>query len=178
MTLRTYDRAGQVPKDRVYENFRNPGWRQNHKSAQQRRDGNNPNHLKAIRKLTCSVCEERRPHTVIDPHHLKMGVAAAERSFGRRSTDQRCVPLCRVHHNAAETFGQRGCEHEFWHQWSYDAEGLAERLWRESPNIPRMEATVKEFKLRSIREQAEILRWRRKGLTPREAQEQIKIGLL
>lgn len=156
------------------------GTRTPRKTFKQRRPGNDPAHLTAIRKLSCSVCPETR---YIDAHHLKHAAAAAYRSFGKRAPDMMSCPVCRYHHDEIEKLGSRR-EHEFWDDRCLDAHALAARLWRESPNVERMARTVAEFKQTAIRMQSAFLRQQaqvnalmRHGLTKAEAEEQYAAGL-
>ena len=158
-----------------------PAWeRKPRKTFKQRREGNDPAHIAAIRKLACAVCPETRH---IDPHHLKFKQPPRQRSCGMRATDISAVPLCRFHHDEVERLGSRR-EHEFWEERCYDAHALAARLVRASPKLERMAITVAEFKQTAIRMQSAFLRQQaqvgalmRHGLTRAEAEEQYAAGL-
>ena len=89
------------PHGHVYGNFKptrteRERVKKTHKSAQQRRDGNDAKYLSLIRQLPCVVCLKSPPS---DPHHLKGGQAGAERAFGRRATDRWAIPICRKDHD-------------------------------------------------------------------------------
>lgn len=99
----------EIYRERVYGNFRKPQPTpaQRRKERAAKREGNDAEHLEHIRQLTCCIpgC---MANVGIDPHHLKSGPAAKERSVGRRSSDRHCVSLCRYHHDQAESEGSQG----------------------------------------------------------------------
>ena len=57
----------------------------------------NEKHLKFIRKLPCCVCGEERTDKDRAAHHL---LRTAEHGTGRRSDDDKAIPLCVPHHDA------------------------------------------------------------------------------
>jgi hypothetical protein len=94
--------AQQIYRPPVIGNFkptltqREKAKRDKPKAKRARREGNSDAHKAAICKLPCCVpgC------TVVgcDPHHLKHGPAARERSVLQKATDRWLVPICRHHH--------------------------------------------------------------------------------
>jgi len=125
----------EVRPERVLANFR-PTLKERVRkkpSAQERREGNCERHLALIRQLPCCVCGRAPP---VDCHHLKSGPASAERSVGRRATDQWAVPLCRICHSAVERMGSRR-EFEFFAANGIDQPyEMAKALWNCSPKTP------------------------------------------
>jgi len=97
------------------------------------REGNDKNHLAAIRKCVCTVCNKVGGN---DPHHLKAGTG--ERGAGLRSTDKWAVPLCRVHHNEVERLASTR-EPEWFRSYGIPAPlDLAAALWKASPDVAVM----------------------------------------
>ena len=86
-----------------------------------------------------------------DPHHLRYGEAAKERSIGRKSTDRRVIPLCRVHHDAAHALGSRR-ERAYFAEWGYEALAVSEALWLNSGDLSRMNRVLLAHKLAASRE--------------------------
>jgi hypothetical protein len=133
------DRPQEIRRERILNNQR-PSLAERakkHVSAQERREGNCEKHLAMIRQLPCCVCGRAPP---VDCHHLKSGPAKAERSVGRRATDQWATPLCRICHSAVERIGSRR-EFEFFAANGIDDPyGLADALWRCTPKT--LEAMV------------------------------------
>ena len=131
------DRPQEIRTKRMLGNWRVKSAK--HVSKQRRREGNDDAYLALIRQLHCCVCGAQPPN---DPHHLKSAAAAAERAFGRRSTDRHCVPLCRTHHDLIEAAGSRG-ELELFKDWHVDdPHGLAERLWKAPHEVFAMRKIV------------------------------------
>lgn len=131
--MRRQDWPQEVNGQRVLGNFKpSPVDRTERPlSYQKRRDGNDPNHLALIRRLSCLICQERDG---VDPHHLKTGPARVERAFGRRATDQWCISLCRAHHDDLEKHPS-SYEPEWFDSFGYTPQVLYYiplRLWRES----------------------------------------------
>lgn len=110
-----------------------------HVSAQKRREGNSEAHLVLVRQLSCCVCGKPGPS---DPHHLKTGEAAKERAVGRRATDQRTVPLCRVHHEEIERAGTRGEVAQFLSWGIENIHALAKALWKAPRDVHTMQKIV------------------------------------
>jgi hypothetical protein len=121
----------------IYGNFKKPvrdrlkEKRLAPKKKREKRPGNSEKHLQAIRTLPCAI-----PGCTIvgcDPHHLKSGPAAAERSVGRRASDRWTVPLCRRHHDEIERVGSRR-ETQWFAGHGIEAVCLAAALWSTSPD--------------------------------------------
>jgi len=97
------------------------------------REGNDSEHLAAIRQCVCTVCNKVGGN---DPHHLKAGTG--ERGAGMRSTDRWAVPLCRQHHSELEGLSSRS-EPAWFRDHGIDAPlDLAARLWNVSPDVSSM----------------------------------------
>src|SRR5688572_1385678 len=131
------DRPQEIRGPRVLANFR-PSLKERskkHVSAQERREGNSKAHLELVRQLPCCVCGWA--HAPVDCHHLKSGPAKAERSVGRRATDQWAVPLCRICHSAVERIGSRR-EFEWFAAHNIDQPyEMARALWNCTPKTPQ-----------------------------------------
>ena len=98
------------------------------------REGNDNEHLAALRKCPCSCCGVF--DTRNDPHHLLSGTG--ERGMGMRSTDRWTVPLCRAHHDELHRLGTRK-EAAFFRSFGiFSHIDLAAALWSASPDVERM----------------------------------------
>jgi len=129
--------ASQVPREHIYGNWkptvteRAKAKRMAPKVKREKRPGNSEAHLAAIRTLPCCI-----PGCQIvgcDPHHSKVGPAAAERSVGRRASDRWCVSLCRKHHDEVEAVGSRR-EAGWFLERGIEVIELAAALWAVSPD--------------------------------------------
>ena len=128
---------GQVPREHILANFR-PSLKERakkHVSAQERREGNSKDHLELIRRLPSCVSGVAGP---CDPHHLKSGPAASERSVGRRATDRWAVPLKRDEHDQLERISSRLEEAWFRERGVSDVIELANALWINTGDLDRM----------------------------------------
>jgi hypothetical protein len=131
------DRPGQVPREHVLNNQR-PSLKDRAKkkpSAQERREGNSKDHLELVRQLPSCVSGVAGP---CDPHHLKSGPAASERSVGRRATDRWAVPLKRDEHDELERISSRLEEAWFRERGVDDVIELANALWVNTGDLERM----------------------------------------
>jgi hypothetical protein len=95
------------------------------------RDGNDSNHLAALRKCPCIVTL-RVPAG--EAHHLKSLGAGKERGVGRRASDRWAVPLSRNPHNAVEAVGSRNELRWFAENGVEDPHELAATLWAVRPS--------------------------------------------
>jgi hypothetical protein len=107
------------------------------KEKREGRDGNDADHLAAIRKCVCTVCGKVGGN---DPHHLKQNTG--ERGAGMRSTDKWAVPLCRPHHDEIERIGSRNETRWFADHGVGSPIDLAAALWAASPDVAKMTAIV------------------------------------
>ncbi|ADJ22984.1 hypothetical protein Hden_1171 [Hyphomicrobium denitrificans ATCC 51888] len=137
--------AQQIFRPHVYGNFK-PSQVQKEKTKRaapkkrrESRTGNSDAHKAAICKLPCLIpgC------TVVgvEPHHLKHGPAARERSVGRKATDRWLLPLCHNHHiNGVEIDGRTARTEPKWFRDQGIAEPIeiAAALWSASPNASAM----------------------------------------
>ncbi len=126
------ERPREIRPPHVYGNFRTPTEKKpKHVSAQKKRDGNDEKHLALVRQLPCCIpgCRRGPPN---DPHHLKHGPAKPERAYGRKATDRRVIPACRVHHNLIETEPGNKEEAILADLGLGNPHGLAEDLWKAS----------------------------------------------
>ena len=111
------------PHGHVYGNFKptrteRERVKKTHKSAQQRREGNDEKYLAAIRQCPCIGC--LTVHVRREAHHLRNGPAKVERAFGRRSTDRFAVPLCVEDHFVADRAGEKGKEDSLFKAWGIE----------------------------------------------------------
>ena len=135
------------------------------------RPGMSEAHLALIRKLPCVACPALCRS---DPHHLRGGVAAKERSFGVKSTDRQAVPLCRWHHEELHRIAVK-YEADWFHKWRLDPYELANALWHGTGDLARMKAILDAHKqawLRKLKEEAAVHSLMNHGLTRRAAEEQ------
>lgn len=135
--------AGQVPRERVIGNFKPTKSTQlknarNHKSAYQRRQEQDADHLDAIKACPCAVCLTTKN---IEAHHLKQFIG--ERGMGMRSTHKWTVPLCHNHHiNGVETVSSNR-EHDWFHSHGIDNPiDLAAALYAASPDLEKMNKII------------------------------------
>jgi hypothetical protein len=127
----------ELRPERVFGNFR-PSLSERAKkkpSAQERREGNSEKHLELVRQLPSCVSGVAGP---CDPHHLKSGPAASERSVGRRATDRWAVPLKRNEHDEIERISSRLEEAWFRERGVDDVVELANALWVNTGDLERM----------------------------------------
>jgi hypothetical protein len=127
----------ELRPEKVYGNFR-PSLKdrsKRHVSSQERREGNSQKHLELVRQLPSCVSGVAGP---CDPHHLKSGPAAAERSVGRRATDRWAVPLTRAEHDELERISSRLEEAWFRERGVDDVIELAAALWTNTGDLERM----------------------------------------
>jgi hypothetical protein len=131
------DRPQEIRPPKVYGNFR-PSLKERARkkpSAQERREGNSKDHLELVRQLPSCVSGVAGP---CDPHHLKSGPAATERSVGRRATDRWAVPLTRAEHDELERISSRLEEAWFRERGVSDVVELAAALWANTGDLERM----------------------------------------
>jgi hypothetical protein len=132
------DRPQEVRRVLVLGNFRDPMARfRQRREKRAHRPGNSAVHRALIRRLPCCMvgCDTG---AIVDPHHLKTGPAWPERAFGRRASDQHCVPLCRIHHEDLESWPSL-CEPDwFWEEGAINCHPLARGLWTRSPSFDDM----------------------------------------
>lgn len=80
-----------------------------------------PDHLRAVRKLPCLICERTPCHA----HHIKFAQRAG---LSIKVSDEFTVPLCSVHHDELHrSVTERG----WWEGQGIDPMPIAEKLWRE-----------------------------------------------
>lgn len=97
------------------------------------RPGNSDKHLAALRKCPCAATL-RMPAGEV--HHLKHGTG--ERGAGQRSSDRWGLPLSREPHEIVERAGSRREHATLASLGVPDPIGLADALWKASPNVPAM----------------------------------------
>jgi hypothetical protein len=118
-----------------------------------RREGNSDAHKAAIQKLPC--CVPGCTIVGVDPHHLKHGPAARERSVGQKATDRWLVPLCHNHHFfGVEIHGANAKAERRWFAENglADPIELAKALYAASPNAAQMTRIVLARKGIEVRE--------------------------
>ena len=96
--------ASEVPREKVYGNFKVRGPKEPHKNSKWRDDraGMDGKHLALIRQLPCCVTR-RQPGG--EAHHLKSGTG--ERGMSVRSTDKWAVPIAHDAHMDVERAGTK-----------------------------------------------------------------------
>jgi len=109
------------------------------KKRRAKRPGNCEAHKLAIQKLPCCIpgCNV----VGVEPHHLKHGPAAAERSMGRKATDRYLVPLCHAHHMMGVEVDAPNAKREpgwFRDHGIDEPIELAAALWAASPDASAM----------------------------------------
>lgn len=108
------------------------------KSAADRREGMSEAHLAAIRKCPCVACLpviRKADHA----HHLLM---TDDRGMGLRSRDRDAVPLCFRHHEDLHRAGSKN-EAKVFAGWGIaDALQLSADLYRQSGDVPKMNAVL------------------------------------
>jgi hypothetical protein len=120
------------------------------KEKRAKREGNSEAHKLAIQKLPCCIpgCNV----VGVEPHHLKHGAAAAERSVGRKATDRWLLPLCHDHHiNGVEVDAPNAKREPGWfrdHRIEEPIE-LAAALWAVSPDAAAMTRIVLAHKTKT-----------------------------
>lgn len=136
-------KAHQMPTPHVLNNQRVPSYEQEPKvSFRDRRPGMSPRHLELIRRLDCSVCNERHQ---LHAHHLRHGQAGKERGVYLKSTDRWAVPLCRFHHDEIHRIATR-YEAQFFQGKGIASQRLAAALWNNTGNQVAMQGVVTAFK--------------------------------
>lgn len=178
--------AYEIARPRVPANFRpSPAERHTLKAPhtwRQKRTGMSEDHLRCLRKLSCSVCHERRGLHV---HHLKSAGARLERGLGLKATDRHTIPLCWIHHDEIERVGSKN-EIAHLDKWGLDGHVLAAALWaatgapddaRALARMGRILLTHKQLAIRTLRKRAVVGSLMARGLTRREAEEQYDSGI-
>lgn len=136
----TEPRAGQVPRDKVYGNFRKSkydavnaprAW----KRARDGRPGMSAEHLASVRKLPCMVCGTTK---IIHAHHLRSQHVATLRGVGLKAPDRYSVPLCAIHHNDIHSIGSRKERSWVMQLCGIDPYTLSDSLWNVSPCPQKM----------------------------------------
>lgn len=152
--------GSQVPREKVYGNFRQPRWRvfTAHRDWRKEREGMSDRHLALIRQLSCTLC----PSPIVDVHHLKSLAAAKERGIGLKATDQWSVPLCRLHHSDVERIGSRK-EPAWFAEYGIDPHELAYCLWRATGHLGRMRRVLLAHQLQASAKVAED-KFRQRGV--------------
>jgi hypothetical protein len=120
--------------EKVFGNFkpkRTERLKEKNRDKHDDRDGNDSNHLAALRKCPCIVTL-RVPAGEV--HHLKSLGAGKERGVGRRASDRWGVPLSRSPHNAVEAVGSRNELRWFAENGVEDPHDLAAALWAVRPS--------------------------------------------
>lgn len=130
--------AGQVPREKVFGNFRQRGAKKPHKNSERykRRPGMSEEHCALIRQCPCAGCGRKPAGTI---HHLKSGTG--ERGAGLRSTDKWGVPACIHCHETIERAGTRQ-EVATFASWGIDPHVLAQDLWAATGDLARMTKIV------------------------------------
>jgi len=126
--------ASEIPREIIYGNFkpkRIERLKEKHRDKHDDREGNDSNHLAALRKCPCIVTL-RVPAGEV--HHLKSLGAGKERGVGRRASDRWGVPLSRSPHNAVEAVGSRNELRWFAENGVEDPHDLAAALWAVRPS--------------------------------------------
>lgn len=150
-------KAGQVPRDRIYGNFRKDKYAAlvvPHKWRNDReRPGMSAAHLALIRKLPCTCCYRIRGN---EAHHLKSLAAAKERGVGMKATDRWTVSMCAPfgHHHELEQLGSRREVEWFWDNFGINPHALADALWRGTGDLARMGRIMLAHKLVASKELA------------------------
>lgn len=95
------------------------------------REGNDSNHLAAMRQCPCIVTLKMPAGEV---HHLKSLGAGKERGVGRRASDRWGVPLSRIPHEGVERVGSRNEVSWFAANGVSEPHELAAALWAVRPS--------------------------------------------
>ena len=120
--------------DKVFGNFKPPvadRLKEKNRDKHDDREGNDSNHLAALRKCPCIVTL-RVPAGEV--HHLKSLGAGKERGVGRRASDKWGVPLSRNPHELLEAVGSRNEMKWFAERDVNDPHALAAALWAVRPS--------------------------------------------
>lgn len=120
--------------EKVFGNFKRPvvdRLKEKNRNKHDDREGNDSNHLAALRKCPC-VVTLRIPAGEV--HHLKSLGAGKERGVGRRASDRWGVPLSRPPHNAVEAVGSRNELKWFAENGIPEPHELAAALWSVRPS--------------------------------------------
>jgi DNA recombination protein Rad52 len=80
-----------------------------------------PDHLRAVRKLPCLICERAPCHA----HHVKF---AQRPGLSIKVSDEFAVPLCSVHHDELH---RSATERKWWESHGIDPLLVADKLWQE-----------------------------------------------
>lgn len=92
-------------------------------------------HFAWVKTLPCVVCMRRGPS---DPHHLKRAAHEGVKGGARKHPDRFAIPLCRVHHDAAEGKGKNldpdanGDDEVYFAAKGINARSVCEALYRVS----------------------------------------------
>lgn len=116
-----------------FGNFKRPvvdRLREKNRDKHDDREGNDSNHLAALRKCPCIITLKVPAGEV---HHLKSLGAGKERGAGRRASDRWGVPLSRDAHNSVEAVGSRNEMRWFAEHGIPDPHALAAALWAVRP---------------------------------------------
>lgn len=126
--------ASEVPREKVYGNFKVRGPKEPHKNSKWRDDraGMDGKHLALIRQLPCCVTR-RQPGG--EAHHLKSGTG--ERGMSVRSTDKWAVPIAHDAHMDVERAGTKR-ERQWFLDRGIDPHVLAQDLWGVTGNLEAM----------------------------------------
>jgi hypothetical protein len=120
--------------EKVFGNFKTPvvdRLKEKHRDKHDDREGNDSNHLAALRKCPCIVTLKMPAGEV---HHLKSLGAGKERGVGRRASDRWGVPLSRIPHESLEAVGSRNELKWFAEHRLGDVHEIAAALWAVRPS--------------------------------------------
>lgn len=128
----------EIRKPHVLGNFKVKDYSK-HKNSEnyKKRPGMSEEHLALIRRMPCAA-------SLVMPggqaHHIKS--STGERGMGIRSTDKWAVPLCHDKHMEVERIGSRNEVSWFRDHGIEDVRELAEALWANTGDLPRMIAVL------------------------------------
>lgn len=132
--------AFEVPRERVYGNFRIRKPKDKQVSQETKREKEAPGYLTKVRKLPCCVCDEPAPSHA---HHLK---SAAPRGVGQKVPNRWTLPLC----NECHIFGIEKVGSAKEAAWFRDRGilclDLAAALFANSHSLEAMEKIVREHR--------------------------------
>jgi hypothetical protein len=130
--------AFEVPRERIYGNFRVRKPKEKQASQEQKREKEAPGHLTKVRKLPCCVCGEPAPSHA---HHLK---SAAPRGVGQKVPNRWTVPLCHeCHIYGIEKVGSTK-EASWFRERGILCLDLAAALWANSHSQEAMEKIIRD----------------------------------
>jgi len=134
--------ASQVPREKMYANFRARGAKKPHRNSERykKRPGMSADHLACIRKLPCCITGKVPAG---EAHHLK---ATGERGTGLRSTDRWAVPMSHEAHMEVERAGARN-ETAWFRERGIGSHELAQDLWAATGDIPKMTRIVNAHRI-------------------------------